>query len=91
MTLEEEIRNASEAKLLLEHPLLVEAFSTIKNQMMSAWETSAVRDTEGRERLFMAVKILAQLEGFLREFVVTGKLAAMQIEALKKGSNDELH
>jgi hypothetical protein len=91
LTLEEELKKAGEAKLLLEHPLIAEAFSAIKKQMVDAWETSAVRDTEGRERLFMAVKILVQLEGFLREFVVTGKLAAMQIEALKKGSSDELH
>lgn len=91
MTLEEELRRAQEAKALLENELLNSAFETIHDQIMDAWNNSAVRDTEGRERLFMAVQILGKIEGFLREFVTTGKLAAIQLEALKKGTNDELH
>lgn len=91
MNLDEELRQAQEAKALLEHPLMAGAFESIKKQILQAWETSAVRDTEGRERLFMAARIVAQLEGLLREFVTTGKLAAMQLEALRKGTNDELH
>lgn len=91
MTLDEEVRRAREAEALLSNELLVQAFESIHDAIMDAWNNSAVRDVEGRERLFMAVQILGKIEGFLREFVTTGKLAAMQIEALKKGMNDELH
>ena len=91
MTLDEEIRRAQEAKMLLEHPLLDGVFKTLKENIMEAWRTSPVRDTEGRERLYMAVNVLSQVEGFLREYVTTGKLAAIQLEALTKGNPNELH
>lgn len=91
MNLEEELRRAQQAKELLEHPLLVEAFDVLKRQVLDTWKNSAVRDVEGRERLFMAARILEQVEGLLREFVTTGKFAALQIEALRKGTTNEFH
>lgn len=91
MTLDEELRRAQQAKELLEHPLLIEVFDVLRRQVLDTWKNSAVRDAEGRERLFMAIRIVEQVEGLLREYVTTGKFAAMQLEALRKGTINEFH
>lgn len=91
MTLDEEIRKGNEAKYLLEHPLLVEALSAIKEEFKTAWENSPVRDVEGRELIFLGTKILKQIEGALQSHITTGKFAALQLQALGKGNTDELH
>jgi DNA integrity scanning protein DisA with diadenylate cyclase activity len=91
LTLDEELRRAQQAKELLEHPLLIEVFDVLRRQVLDTWKNSAVRDAEGRERLFMAIRIVEQVEGLLREYVTTGKFAAMQLEALRKGTTNEFH
>ena len=91
MTLDEELRRAQQAKELLEHPLLIVVFDVLRRQVLDTWKNSAVRDAEGRERLFMAIRIVEQVEGLLREYVTTGKFAAMQLEALRKGTTNEFH
>jgi len=91
LTLDEELRRAQQAKELLEHPLLIVVFDVLRRQVLDTWKNSAVRDAEGRERLFMAIRIVEQVEGLLREYVTTGKFAAMQLEALRKGTTNEFH
>ena len=91
MSLDEEVRRAQEAKMLLEHPLLVEALNAIRNELQQSWECSPVRDTEGRELIFLGMKVLKQLEGMLQTHVTTGKLATFQLQALEKGAEHELH
>lgn len=69
-----------QATELLEHPLMKEAFSTIRQEFTQAWQSSPARDQEGRERLWHLLKLTDRLEGFLTETVTTGKMASMQIE-----------
>jgi hypothetical protein len=91
LNLDDEVRKGNEAKYLMEHPLLVEAFAAIREEFRKSWENSPVRDVEGRELIFLGTKILNQLEGALQSHITTGKLAAFQLQALGKGNTDELH
>lgn len=85
------MRKARGAKELLENPLLVEAFAAIRGEMTRSWENSPVRDTEGRELIFLGVRVLNQIQGMLQSHITTGKLAAFQLQALEKGAGNELH
>jgi len=76
MTPEEEIERGEQAALLLSHPLLVEARTKIKTELMDAWQTSPARDVEGRETLWLSLKLLEQVMGHLESVVETGQLAA---------------
>lgn len=69
-----------QAAELLEHPLMKEAFSTIRQEFTQAWQNSPTRDQEGREKLWQLLKLTDRLESFLTETVTTGKMATMQIE-----------
>lgn len=90
MTLEEEMRRATEAKMLTEHPLLIEALEAIRKELTSAWIESPARDVEGREMIYLGVKILNQFEARLHSHITTGKMAKIQLESEQRNTN-ELH
>lgn len=75
MTDEEAARRGEEARQLLEHPLLAEAFQTIRNEVTEQWQSSPARDVEGREKLWLTLRLLNRLEGQLQSAVETGKVA----------------
>jgi len=75
---------ALKAKTLLENPLLRNAFDDLRSDFRKAWEDSSDQDAEGRERLFLALKILNKVEKSLEEHVQTGKLAARTLEDIHR-------
>lgn len=83
MELETEVMRGNQAKDLLEHPLMVEAFHLLRTQVMDQWASSPARDTEGREKLWQLTKLIDKLEGHLREVLETGKLAQIQVNDKK--------
>ncbi len=79
MDQETEVRRGNQARELIEHPMMVEALTTIRNSINEQWESSPARDTEGREKLWVMLKLLGNLEGHMREILETGKLAQIQV------------
>lgn len=71
-----------QAKVLMESPLLVEAFATLEDGYLSAWRTTHALDTQAREKLFIAVNVLAKVKDHLRSVVANGTLAAKELEQL---------
>ena len=90
-SLEEELFRAREAEALLANPLLVQALSEIKTELYANWLNSPVRDVEGRELIFLGLRVLQQLEGNLRAHITTGKMAKIQLGALAEEERHELH
>lgn len=76
MTPEDEVMRGEQAAMLLNHPLLIEARETIESELMNAWQTSPARDVEGRETLWLSVKLLQQVFQHLKSTLETGQLAA---------------
>lgn len=75
MTPELEARRGEEARQLLEHPLLAEAFALVEQNITQAWQDSPARDHEGRESLWLQLKLLRKVRGELETVVETGKVA----------------
>ena len=86
MTDELALNKASErgarAQRLLEDDLLVEAFETLDLEYSRAWRATAARDTDARERLWLAVQVVAKVRDHLIRVVNGGKLAQRQINEL---------
>ena len=72
------------ARLLLETPLLVEALETTKADLLAAWEATPARDTEGRERLWLMVKLLAKIPAHLETVMAGGKLAERELTEIEQ-------
>lgn len=75
-------RKGQEAKDLLENPVLVEAFAILEREYLKAWRQSKPADQEERERLWLAVGILEELQRHLRVVVENGMMAKRDIDKI---------
>lgn len=77
-------RRGERAQAILEDALFVEAHAAIRDRLIAEWEAAPARDAEGRERLWMMVKLLERVRGHMQEVMTTGKLAAKSLADLEK-------
>lgn len=62
-----------------------EAFDLLKREYIAAWETTPLRDTEGRERLWQAVQIVGKVENHLISVMANGRVAERDLKHLRTG------
>lgn len=74
---------------LLENELLTEAFKGLEIAYTQAWRQTSIDDISGREKLFLAVNIVAKVRDHLTKIVDNGKLAAAELRALAETSQPE--
>ena len=79
METEKEIQRGQQAKRILEDPIFVEALQKVSQELDQEWINSPIRDTEGRERIYMMKKMLNVLLVQIKSVLETGKLASKQI------------
>lgn len=72
---EREIQRGERAEQILNDPIFVEAFEETKQELVSQWENSPARDVEGREKLWLSLKLLQKVHGQLSSVMETGQLA----------------
>lgn len=72
---ETEIRRGEHAAQLLNDELLTEAFAFIEQELTQQWQNSPARDHEGREKLWLSLKLLQKVHGHLVSVLETGKFA----------------
>ncbi len=74
--LEEEVARAERARLILADPLYNESFDIVHQEFLSAWQDSPSRDTEGREVLWLSLKLLKQVRAHLESVMTSGVMAS---------------
>ncbi len=85
---EVERKRGADASYILEHPLYVESVTSIRERLMKNWQESPVRDTEGREKIWMMLTMLNEIEANFRSMVQTGKLASSQLASAKQKGDE---
>lgn len=86
--LHEQVSRAEQARTLLEHPLLVQAFQSMKDEVIEQWQKAPAHDVAGREKLWLTLKLLDKLQGSLRQTVETGKVARKSL--LQRAADEAL-
>ena len=76
MTPAEILARAEAAKRILSDPLVMEALATIEHDVIEAFHTCPVRDTEGMRILQTDLRLTRQFKGILQGVIEKGKLAA---------------
>ena len=69
------ISRASDAKRLLEDPLLDEAFRTVEAHWVKAWRATGEAQERERERIWLMLKLLAQVRAAIEGVVVDGRMS----------------
>ena len=80
MDKEKEIQRGQQAKRILEDPIYIEALQKVSQELDQEWINSPIRDTEGREKIYMMKKMLNVLHVQLKSVMETGKLATKQVD-----------
>lgn len=80
MNISERIYNADRARECLDNEAFQQAFKDIEQELTEQWKTSPARDPDGREKLWLMLKLLQKLQLCLTTSLDSGKLAAKELE-----------
>ena len=75
---------AAQAEILLNDPLVSEAFASLEAEYINAWKATGARDTEARERLWQAYQIVGKVKTHLSAIVANGAVARRDLEEIEK-------
>lgn len=73
---------AAQAEALLRSGLVTEAFTELKASYVAAWEETTTRDTEAREKLWLATQIVGKVQAHLVTIAANGAIARRDLEEL---------
>jgi hypothetical protein len=74
------LARAARAKEILDSEIYQEAYETVKREIQETWAQSPSRDVEGREKLFLMLKMLDKVQITMQSVLETGKLAKGNLE-----------
>lgn len=80
-----ELRRGEQARHLLDDPLLREAFAAVESGLRERWLATAEEGVEERECLWLSLRLLRHVQGYLQEAVTTGRLATLAKPADQQG------
>ena len=80
--LETAIARGARAKELLGSETLKEVFAQIEADYIEGWRRTSARDTDARERLWLAVQVLGLVKDHLVIIANDGKLARAELDRL---------
>lgn len=78
--LDADLRKGQAAQRLLDDPLITEMFENLRAEYLKAWEATAARDTDARERLWQAYQIAGKVRTQLGMVAGGGKLARRELD-----------
>tara|TARA_B100001094_G_scaffold279729_1_gene290062 strand:+ start:1416 stop:1670 length:255 start_codon:yes stop_codon:yes gene_type:complete len=80
---ETQIREANNAKRLLEDPLLIKSYEVIQNDIFQQWIRTEIAETEKRESLYHSLRGVLTAQNVLVNTMENGKV----LEEQAKGGN----
>ena len=87
--LQKELTQANKAKQLFDNPLLKESFEKLKKLYADSLFNTGAKETETREKLWLAYNVVGKVEQNLLEMIDTGKLAEKQLEDFRKSIKNQ--
>ena len=78
--LQQEVSKSNKARQLLDNPLFKEALDELKKLYAESLFNTGAKETETREKLWLAYNVVGKVEQHIKEILDTGKLAKKQLE-----------
>ena len=80
MTSEDELKRGEQARQIVENEIYVQSWQQVRDGILSAWESSPIRDKEGQHELKLMLKLLTDVRRNIETVMQTGQMAKIQIE-----------
>jgi len=77
----DEIRNAREARALLDNPVFAKAFASIEATLISRMKVVPMADLTTQHELVLSLQLLGNVRRYFEEQITTGKMAEIQRES----------
>lgn len=71
----DEIKRGAEARMILDHELVREAFASFREQLAQQRQRVGIKDTEMHTRLILTEQCANAFESWFRQVIDTGKMA----------------
>lgn len=71
----DEVRRGAEARMILDHELVREAFASFREQLAVQRQRVGIKDTEMHTRLILTEQCANAFESWFRQVIDTGKMA----------------
>lgn len=85
-----ELNRSSQAKQILENNLFKEAIESLKKIYSEALlEKTGAKESDTREKLWIAYNVVGKVEQHLQSILETGKLAEKQLEIFRKSQQEK--
>ena len=86
----QELSRSSQAKQILENNLFKEAVESLKKIYSEALlEKTGAKESDTREKLWIAYNVVGKVEQHLKSILETGKLAEKQLEIFRKNQQEK--
>jgi len=86
----QELSRSSQAKQILENNLFKEAIESLKKIYSEALlEKTGAKESDTREKLWIAYDVVGKVEQHLQSILETGKLAEKQLEIFRKSQQEK--
>ena len=84
------MNRSSQAKQILENNLFKEAIESLKKIYSEALlEKTGAKESDTREKLWIAYNVVGKVEQHLQSILETGKLAEKQLEIFRKSQQEK--
>lgn len=80
------IERGRRAEVLLNDPVLKEAFDGVREALVMAMEGSPVKDADLHHQIALSLQLLKQLQSRLHNFVATGQAEIATAKAVRKAA-----
>ena len=82
--LNQEVRRSDKAKQILENPIFKESLEELKKLYTQSLFNTGAKESDTREKLWLAYNVVGKVEQHIKEILDTGKLATKQLEDFRK-------
>ena len=87
---EEEVNRSHQAKQILENKLFQESIDELKKIYSEALlDKTGAKESDTREKLWIAYNVVSKVEQHLKTILETGKLAEKQLEIFRKTEKEK--
>ena len=82
LKLRKDMDRAAKAQVLMADEILAEAFEALEADYIKGWKQTDARDTQGREALWFAARVVRVVQDHLRSTIENGRVAEAEIRKL---------
>lgn len=82
--LRDAVTRATRAEVLLKNEILIDTFKALTDAYLNAWRNTHIEDVQAREKLFLAVNVVAKVQAHLAAIVTNGTLARRELDDLAR-------